>query len=157
MYEQYEKQRTDDITDPDVRLACPISTISGLEPDDNQNPKKDNNSIYYGKYPNAESNSPEAVVGYDQKNGSDGFYSICKASYKKTIVEDILEELLSDSVIIGLNKIQNRLVKKKSNQDVDSTVSNILNELISNLPIVKKVKPKMTQDEKKPTGIELNF
>lgn len=31
MYEQYEKQRTDNITDPEVRQARPISTISGWE------------------------------------------------------------------------------------------------------------------------------
>lgn len=31
MYEQYEKQRTDNITDPEVRQARPISTISGWD------------------------------------------------------------------------------------------------------------------------------
>ena len=31
MYEKYERRRADNITDPEVRLQKPISTISGWE------------------------------------------------------------------------------------------------------------------------------
>lgn len=37
MFEQYEKHRADNFTDPELRQACPISMISGWENVDNKN------------------------------------------------------------------------------------------------------------------------
>lgn len=37
MFEQYEKHRADNFTDPELRQACPISMISGWEHIDNSN------------------------------------------------------------------------------------------------------------------------
>lgn len=124
MYEKYDKQRADDITDPELRSAHPISTISGLVKKDAQQVEKpvrraaansmqseaiDMQCGIQNKYNKNLMSMMDPSAKYDEEGGNyeDELRLPLTYEEKRFIAMEALDEILTDSVVHCINRDSN--------------------------------------------------
>ncbi|XP_026837784.1 neurobeachin isoform X3 [Drosophila erecta] len=141
MYEHYERQRTDNITDPALRQARPISTISGWEREELHQQQNGGSA---------------AAVGPNQTAAVKGAVSIASLEDVPPVVEEEVEELELEEVEIQ----EGPITEEAEPKSVIANISDVYNEQLKtdatcngNLEDVKEEEPAQQQvgdQEKQP-------
>ncbi|XP_032580522.1 neurobeachin isoform X7 [Drosophila sechellia] len=133
MYEHYERQRTDNITDPALRQARPISTISGWEREELHHQQNGGST---------------AAVAPNQTAAVKGSVSIASLEDVPPVVEEEVEELELEEVEIQEGPISEETEPKS----VIANISDVYNEQLKtdatcngNLEDVKEEEPAQQQ------------
>ncbi|XP_033170344.1 neurobeachin isoform X7 [Drosophila mauritiana] len=133
MYEHYERQRTDNITDPALRQARPISTISGWEREELHQQQNGGST---------------AAVAPNQTTAVKGSVSIASLEDVPPVVEEEVEELELEEVEIQDGPITEETEPKS----VIANISDVYNEQLKtdatcngNLEDVKEEEPAQQQ------------
>ncbi|XP_039496743.1 neurobeachin isoform X15 [Drosophila santomea] len=109
MYEHYERQRTDNITDPALRQARPISTISGWEREELHQQQNGGSA---------------AAVGPNQTAAVKGAVSIASLEDVPPVVEEEVEELELEEVEIQ----EGPITEEAEPKSVIANISDVYNE-----------------------------
>ncbi|XP_039226218.1 neurobeachin isoform X7 [Drosophila yakuba] len=109
MYEHYERQRTDNITDPALRQARPISTISGWEREELHQQQNGGSA---------------AAVGPNQTTAVKGAVSIASLEDVPPVVEEEVEELELEEVEIQ----EGPITEEAEPKSVIANISDVYNE-----------------------------
>ncbi|XP_043660053.1 neurobeachin isoform X4 [Drosophila teissieri] len=109
MYEHYERQRTDNITDPALRQARPISTISGWEREELHQQQNGGSA---------------AAVGPNQTAAVKGAVSIASLEDVPPVVEEEVEELELEEVEIQ----EGPITEETEPKSVIANISDVYNE-----------------------------
>jgi len=115
MYEHYERQRTDNITDPALRQARPISTISGWEREE--------------LHQQQNGGSAAAAVAPNQQGAAGavkGAVSIASLEDVPPVVEEEVEELELEEVEIQ----EGPIIEEAEPKSVIANISDVYNEQI---------------------------
>ncbi|XP_039152860.1 neurobeachin isoform X19 [Drosophila simulans] len=133
MYEHYERQRTDNITDPALRQARPISTISGWEREELHQQQNGGST---------------AAVAPNQTAAVKGSVSIASLEDVPPVVEEEVEELELEEVEIQ----EGPITEETEPKSVIANISDVYNEQLKtdatcngNLEDVKEEEPAQQQ------------
>nr|NP_001138159.2 rugose, isoform M [Drosophila melanogaster]ACL82891.2 rugose, isoform M [Drosophila melanogaster] len=133
MYEHYERQRTDNITDPALRQARPISTISGWEREELHQQQNGGSA---------------AAVATNQTAAVKGSVSIASLEDVPPVVEEEVEELELEEVEIQ----EGPITEETEQKSVIANISDVYNEQLKtdatcngNLEDVKEEEPVQQQ------------
>lgn len=144
MYEHYERHRTDNITDPALRRAHPISTISGWDRDQDQsteNTTKNNRTLNENVITNTQPNVSQAEISYEvSKSEQTDDDDVVVLDVKCVCEEDLNknETSLSNGPEIGKvasAQILNSVGSDKPVQSI-SSISQVYNEQLTGQSVV---------------------
>lgn len=148
MFEQYEKHRADNFTDPELRQACPISMISGWENVDNRNSSTNKTNItkngtlanicrslhmenedMQNKYNNSlmtliseyDESIKESVLD-DISNYTEEPITSDKNDVVFNLANEILEDIIKDVICIADSNHYKRICSEEINIDIDEQV-----------------------------------
>ncbi|XP_017102376.2 neurobeachin isoform X18 [Drosophila bipectinata] len=121
MYEHYERQRTDNITDPALRQARPISTISGWEREELH---QQQNGAGGAAPPQAVAGAPNSAVAAVK-----GAVSIASLEDVPPVVEEEVEELELEEVDV-VPEAQPPAGEDAATKSVIANISDVYNEHI---------------------------